>query len=166
MEGRGRFRTEADKSDFQTCYFNVANDVQTYNKFVSQRINSGEAYDKIQFKIIHLKSKANRGDTFDATEELCDLNKNNGSKGTADKRSIFGTKYGSSSSSSSSNSSGTKSTETFSSGTRGRAKPTQIFSETIMKSAAVNNNNNVLLLKRTLRNIIRHHRKKGIVQRG
>ena len=164
MEGRGRFRTEADKPDFQTCYFNIANDKQTYNKFVSQRINSGEAYHRIQFKIIHLKSKANRGGTFDATEELCDLNKNNGSKGTADKRSIFGTKY--ESSSSSSNSSGTKSTETFSSGTRGRAKPTQIFSEMIMTTAAVNNNNNVLLLKRTLRNIIRHHRKKGIVQRG
>ena len=68
MEGQCRFRTEAGKPDFQTCYFNVANDVQTYNKFASQRINSGEACDRIQFKIIHLKSKANRGDTFDAIE--------------------------------------------------------------------------------------------------
>ena len=102
QEGPGRFRTEADKPDFQSCYFNVASDKQSYNEFVSQRINSMETDNRIQFKIIHLKSKANRGETFDATEELCDLNKNNGSSGT-DKdnkkrpRTIFRTSYGSSS---------------------------------------------------------------------
>ena len=120
-EGLDRFRTEADKPDYQTCYFNVANDEQSYNEFFSQRINSGEADDRIQFNIIHLKSKANRGETFDASEELRDLNKNNGSGGTTDKRSIFETKYGRGSSSS--NSSGRNSTELFISGTRGRAKP-------------------------------------------
>ena len=116
-----RFRTEADTPDFQTCYFNVADDEQSYNEFVSQCINSGEADDRIQFNIIHLKSKGNRGETFDASEELRDLNKNNGNGGTTDKRSIFETKYGSGSSSS--NSSGRNSTEPFISGTRGRAKP-------------------------------------------
>ena len=94
-EGPGRFTTEADKPDSQTCYFNVANDEQSYNEFVSQPINNGEEDDRIQFKIIHAKSKANRWETFDVTEELLDLNKNNGSGGTAGKRSIFGTKYGS-----------------------------------------------------------------------
>ena len=44
------------------------------NEFVSQRINKSESNDIIQFKIIHLKSKGN----FDATEELWDLTKNNG----------------------------------------------------------------------------------------
>ena len=122
-KGPGRFRTEAEKLDFQTCYFNVANDEQSYNEFVSRRINSSKADDRIQFKIIHLKSKANRGETFDATEELCDLNENNGDGQTDDKkrsRTIFGTNYGSGSNSSGS---GTKSTGSFSSGTRGRAKP-------------------------------------------
>ena len=85
-KGPGRFRTEADKLDFQTCYFNVANDEQSYNEFVSRRINSSKADDRIQFKIIHLKSKANRGETFDATEELCDLNENNGDGQTDDKK--------------------------------------------------------------------------------
>ena len=41
-DGTGRFRTKADKPDFQTCYFNVANDEQSYNEFVSQLINNGE----------------------------------------------------------------------------------------------------------------------------
>ena len=40
--GPGRLRTKADKPDFQTCYFNVTNDEQSYNEFVSQRINSSE----------------------------------------------------------------------------------------------------------------------------
>ena len=65
---------------FSNLLFNVANDEQSYNEFVSQRINSSDADDRIHFKIIHLTSKANRGQTFDATEELRDLNKNNGSR--------------------------------------------------------------------------------------
>ena len=67
---------------FSNLLFNVANDEQSYNEFVSQRINSSDADadDRIHFKIIHLISKAKRGQTFDATEELRDLNKNNGSR--------------------------------------------------------------------------------------
>ena len=41
-DGPGRFRTEADKPDFQTCYFNLANDEQAYNEFVSKQINESE----------------------------------------------------------------------------------------------------------------------------
>ena len=76
-DGPGRFRTDADKLDFQTCYFNLANDEQAYNEFASKRINDSESSDRIRFKIIHLKSKTNREENFDATEELPDLTKNN-----------------------------------------------------------------------------------------
>ena len=93
----GRFRTEADKPDSQTCYFNVANDEQSYNEFVSQHINSSKTDDRIQFKIIHLKSGTNSEENFDVTEELHDLNKNNGPGTSGDNKkrakTIFGTSY-------------------------------------------------------------------------
>ena len=76
-DGPGRSRTEGDKPDFQTCYFNLANDEQAYNEFVSKQINENESNDRIQFKIIHLKSKTNREEKFDGMEELQDLTKNN-----------------------------------------------------------------------------------------
>ena len=37
-DGPGRFHTEADNPDFQSCYFNSANDEQIYNEFISERI--------------------------------------------------------------------------------------------------------------------------------
>ena len=74
----GRFRKEADKPDFQMCYFNVANDEQSYNEFVSQLINRSKTDNRIQFKIIHLKRKTNSKETFDVREVLHNLNKNNG----------------------------------------------------------------------------------------
>ena len=43
-------------------YYNVADDEQVYNEFVSQRINESEATDKIQFK-----SKTNREKNLDAS---------------------------------------------------------------------------------------------------
>ena len=54
-DGPGRFRTEADKPEFQTCYFNSANDNQVYNEFVSERINSAEDSKNFSFKIIKRK---------------------------------------------------------------------------------------------------------------
>ena len=97
-DGPQRFRTEAEKTDFQTCFFHVANDEQNYNGFVSQHINKSETNDRIQFKIIHLKSKRNREETFDATEELHDLIKNNSAGTSGDNkkrvRTIFGMRYG------------------------------------------------------------------------
>ena len=87
----GRFRIEADKPDFQTCYFNVANDEQVYNEFVGKRIDESESNNRIQFKIVHLKSKTNREENFDAMEKLRDLTKNKTS-GSEKKRArtIFG----------------------------------------------------------------------------
>ena len=41
-DGPGRFRTEANNPEFQTCYFNSANDKQFYNKFVSKKINTAK----------------------------------------------------------------------------------------------------------------------------
>ena len=79
-DGPGRFRTEADfqksEPDFQTCYYNVADDEQVYNEFVSKRINKSKTTDQIHFKIIHLKSKTNRQENPDATTELHNLMKN------------------------------------------------------------------------------------------
>ena len=89
----GRFRTEADKPDFQTCCFNHANDEQAYNEFVSKQINESESKDRIQLKIIHLKSKTNREKIFDVTEELRDLTKNDSTTSGNEKkraRTIFG----------------------------------------------------------------------------
>ena len=94
----GIFRTKAGKSDSQTWYFNGANDEQSYNEFIiSQCVNSSETDNRIHFKIIHLKSKANSEETFDATEEICDFNQNNvaGTSGINKKRArtILETSY-------------------------------------------------------------------------
>ena len=82
----------------QTCYFNVANDEQSHNEFISQRINSSKTDKRIQFKISHFESKTNSEETFDATEELHDLNKNNATETSGDKKkraqTNFGTCYG------------------------------------------------------------------------
>ena len=72
-DGPGRFRTETDTPDFQACYFNSANDEQVYNEFVSQRIKSLAHKNNFQFKTVELKSKTNSDLTFDASEELRDL---------------------------------------------------------------------------------------------
>ena len=86
-DGSGRFRTEGHKPDFQTCYYNIADDEQLYNEFVSKRINESKMTDKIQFNIIHLKSKANREENLDATPELHNLKKNDtATSGTEKKR--------------------------------------------------------------------------------
>ena len=39
-DGPGRFRTEAENPVSQFCYFDLHNDEQVYNQFVSKRINS------------------------------------------------------------------------------------------------------------------------------
>ena len=63
-DGPKRFRAEAGKPDFQTCYFNFANNEQGYSKFVSKRINKSESNNRIQFKIINFKGKRNREEIF------------------------------------------------------------------------------------------------------
>ena len=88
-DGPGIFRTEADNSDFQACYFNAANDEQVYNEFLSQRIKTSSDKNNFQFEIIELKSKTNTNITFDANEELHNLTRNAASANRRTK-TIFG----------------------------------------------------------------------------
>ena len=71
--------------------------------------------DRIQLKIIHGKSKTNREENFDTTEELRDLTKNNGSTTSGSKKKRTRTIFGA----------GAKSAEKYNSGygKRSRAKP-------------------------------------------
>ena len=94
-DGPGRFRTEADNPEFQACYFNSANDEQVYNEFVSERINSPANAENFQFKTVELKSKMNSSLTFDASEELPNLQRN-GTGTNRRKKTIFGSGAGSS----------------------------------------------------------------------
>ena len=75
-DGPGRFRTEADNPEFQVCYFNSANDEQLYNEFVSQRIRAPSDENDFYFKIVELKSKTRNNLTFDESEELHNLGRN------------------------------------------------------------------------------------------
>ena len=75
--GPGRFRYEADNPDNQFCYFNSVNDEQGYIKFVSKRIRSLGFENKFDFKIVEVKSKPNKNISFDATNKLQELNKDN-----------------------------------------------------------------------------------------
>ena len=96
-DGPCRFRTEADNLEFQTCYFNWANEEQVYNDFVSKRRNSAEDRENFHFKIIKLKSKNKQKNvTFDATDELSDLTKNDTTTNRSDKKgveSVFGSAH-------------------------------------------------------------------------
>ena len=74
-DGPGRFRSEADNPDKQLCYFNSANDEQVYNEFVSKRIKSSEFENN--FQIVEVKSKTNKNISFDASNKLQELNKDN-----------------------------------------------------------------------------------------
>ena len=76
-DGPGRFRSEADNPDKQLCYFNSANDEQVYNEFVSKRIKSSEFENNFHFKIVEVKSKTNKNISFDASNKLQELNKDN-----------------------------------------------------------------------------------------
>ena len=91
-DGPGRFQTEAGNLEFQTCYFNSANDKQVYNVFVSKRKKSAEDSKNFHFKIIEFKSKTNKNVTFDAADKLSDLTKIDTATNRSDKkraRSVF-----------------------------------------------------------------------------
>ena len=68
-------RAKADNLEPQTCYFNVRNDHQTINVFISNRVNSEEGENKILFQFDKIKSKTNN-ETFDAKLELENLAQN------------------------------------------------------------------------------------------
>ena len=76
-DGPGRFRSEADNPDNQFCYFNSPNNEQVYNEFVSRRIKNSESENDFHFEIIEVKSKTNKNVSFNATNKLQELNKNN-----------------------------------------------------------------------------------------
>ena len=54
-DGAGRFCTEADNPDFQSCYFNSTNDEQVYNEFISKQIKNDVSHDNFYFKISDLR---------------------------------------------------------------------------------------------------------------
>ena len=76
-DGPGRFRSKADNPDNQFCYFNSPNNEQVYNEFVSRRIKISESENDFHFEIIKVKSKTNKNISFNATNKLQELNKNN-----------------------------------------------------------------------------------------
>ena len=79
-DGPGRFSTEADNLDFQSCYFNSANDEQVYNEFISKRIKNDISHDNFYLKISKLKTKTNKEKTFNSSKELRQLSKNDAKK--------------------------------------------------------------------------------------
>ena len=91
-DGPGRFRTEADNPDNQLCYFNSVNDEQVYNEFVSKRIKSSDSENDFHFEIVEVKSKTNKNISFDATNELRQLNKNGTKRSRQRIKTLFGSK--------------------------------------------------------------------------
>ena len=89
-DGPGRFCTEADNPDFQPCYFNSANDEQVYNEFISERIENDVSHDNFNFKISELKSKTNKQKTFNASDELGQLSKNDTKRSRSRTKTSFG----------------------------------------------------------------------------
>ena len=89
-DGPGRFRTDADNPDNQVCYFNSANDKQVYNEFVSKRIKTPNSENDFHFKIIEVKSMTNKNISFDATNELRQLNKNDTKRSRGRVKTSFG----------------------------------------------------------------------------
>ena len=73
-DGPGRFRTEADDPVSQFCYFNLHNDEQVYNQFVSKRINSENENNSHNFKIVEVISKLDKKVVFNAANQLKELN--------------------------------------------------------------------------------------------
>ena len=73
-DGPGRFRTEADNPVSQFCYFNLHNDEQVYNQFVSKRINSVNENNSHHFKIVEVISKLDKKVVFNAANQLKELN--------------------------------------------------------------------------------------------
>ena len=89
-DGPGRFRTEADNPDFQSCYFNSANNEQVYNEFISERIKNDVSHDSFHFKISKLKSKTNKEKIFNASKELRQLSKNDTKRSRSRTEKSFG----------------------------------------------------------------------------
>ena len=89
-DGPGRFWTAADNPDFQSCYFNSANDELVYNEFISERVKNDVSHDNFYFKISELKSKTKKEKTFNASNKLRQLSKNDAKRSKSRTRTSFG----------------------------------------------------------------------------
>ena len=69
QNGPGRFRTQAENSETQVCYFAKPNDGKFYNTFLSRRIKGDHLGNKIYFQIEKLRSKDGL-QTFSAKKTL------------------------------------------------------------------------------------------------
>ena len=69
--GPGRYRSSADNSEKQVCYFNQSGDDVFYNTFISERIKENEYSEGICFKIEKVKGNSDR-ENFDARRILED----------------------------------------------------------------------------------------------
>ena len=56
QNGPGRFRTQAENTEKQVCYFAKANDDKFYNTFLSRRIKGEEYENKICFQIERIRT--------------------------------------------------------------------------------------------------------------
>ena len=73
-DGPGRFRTKADNSDTQFCYFNNTRDEQVYNRFISKRIKAENNSSKNHlFEIVEVVSKFDENIKFHASNKLKEL---------------------------------------------------------------------------------------------
>ena len=69
--GPGRYKSPADNTDRQVCYFNKPGDDAFYNTFISERIKEGKYSEGIYFKIEKVRGN-NDKENFDAKRILED----------------------------------------------------------------------------------------------
>ena len=78
--GPGRFRTQAGRTQKQTCYFNIENDDKLFKFFLRKCIKQSNLKETdIHFQIEGVQSRSKNTETFDATAELKSLIKNSAS---------------------------------------------------------------------------------------
>ena len=65
----GWYRSSADNTEKQVCYFNKPNDDIFYNTFISERIKGDKFDDGIYFKIENVRGKTDK-ENFDAKRTL------------------------------------------------------------------------------------------------
>ena len=69
--GPARYRSSADNSEKQVCYFNKPNDDAFYNTFISERIKGDKCDEGSYFKINKVRGKTDK-ENFDAKKTLED----------------------------------------------------------------------------------------------
>lgn len=65
--GPGRFRTQTDNAENQTCYFNIEINDKHFNTFLSKRIKNSKLKETdIYFQIEPVQTRSEETETFDA----------------------------------------------------------------------------------------------------